>query len=219
MSIEPVLREWTDVLRKLKLTFEFVVCEDGSTDGTSEFLRKIKNRYNMTLDQSVTRRGYGGAVLSGIHRAKYPLILCVDSDGQCDPNDLKKFLASFRKNNVLIGWRTQRSDASQRILFSKCFKLAFTVLFPNTLHDPSAPYVLFEKRTVQKIIPLLRYLSEGFWWGFVGACLKSNIPMVEIPVHHRKRFIGDTQVYKPRKIPGIALRNLIGLLKLRTTQL
>ncbi|HKY73786.1 MAG TPA: glycosyltransferase family 2 protein [Patescibacteria group bacterium] len=214
-SIGHVLHEWSKVLRDLKISYELVVCEDGSTDGTSEFLRIIKKKYRLTLNQSTARRGYGGAVLSGIKTAKHPLILCVDSDGQCDPKDVEKFLKMFKKGTVLIGWRTHRQDSHKRILFSRGFKYVFSILFPNLLHDPSAPFVLFEKHTTKKLSHLLGFLKEGFWWGFVGACLRTGIPVIELPIHHRKRLVGNTQVYRPGKIPGIAMRNLFGLLKLR----
>lgn len=214
-SIESVFREWQLVLKQINIPFELVICEDGSTDGTSEFLHKIKKKYNLTLDQNSIRRGYGSAVLSGIQTAKYPFILCVDSDGQCDPSDLPSFLKSFRKNEVKIGWRTMRKDASQRLLFSKAFKIIFSILFPNSLHDPSAPFVLFEKKTVNRIIPFLGYLHEGFWWGFVGACLKTNTLITEFPISHRRRLVGETQIYHPKKILSIALRNIMGLCFLR----
>jgi len=58
-------------------------------------------------------------------------------------------------------------------------------------------------------------MNEGFWWGFVGACWKLKIPIEEIPLRHRERFAGDTRIYKLVMMPGIILRNGIGLLKLR----
>ena len=91
-SIEKVLIEWKETLKNYDLIYELVVCEDGSTDGTSELLKRISSKYKLTLNQSNKRRGYGGAVIAGIIDAKYNNILCVDSDGQCDPKDIGKFI-------------------------------------------------------------------------------------------------------------------------------
>ena len=57
-------------------------------------------------------------------------------------------------------------------------------------------------------------MREGFWWGFCAACGKKNLSISEIPIRHRRRLKGDTQVYKLKEIPRIAVQNFIGLLKL-----
>jgi hypothetical protein len=58
-------------------------------------------------------------------------------------------------------------------------------------------------------------MTEGFWWGFVGACWKQTIPIKEFQIHHRERIAGNSQVFKVAKMPGIILRNGVGLFKLR----
>jgi dolichol-phosphate mannosyltransferase len=214
-SIELVLQEWQSELTRLKVSYRFVVCEDGSRDGTSKFLREIKRKYRLTLDQKRTRRGYGGAVIDGISLAKSKYILCIDSDGQCDPKDFAKFWQRRHKADVLIGWRKDRSDALQRKLFSQLFKSVFMFLFPTTIHDPSAPFVLFEKSKITPYLHYLKFLSEGFWWGFIGMCVKKNLSISELSMNHRPRLFGDTQVYHIKKIPSIARRNLLGLVQLR----
>lgn len=214
-TIEPVLKEWGRELGKIGISHEFVVCEDGSTDGTGEFLRKIKKKYKLSLNQKEGRRGYGGAVIDGIKTAKSPYILSIDSDGQCDPKDFKKFWDSREKADIIIGWRTDRADAMQRKLFSFMFKTVFKSLFPTAIHDPSAPFVLYKKKTVLPYLNYYRYLKEGFWWGFVGTAVKKKLTLHELPMNHKKRLNGETVVYKTEKIPSIAFRNLVGLFKLK----
>ncbi|HUQ85577.1 MAG TPA: glycosyltransferase family 2 protein [Candidatus Limnocylindrales bacterium] len=217
-TIETVLKEWQQMLKQQKLSFSFVICEDGSTDGTKELLKKLGKKFPIILSQKQKRRGYGGAVIDGIVAAKSEYILCIDSDGQCDPKDFTKFWDKKHKAPILIGHRTNRADPLQRKLFSKAFKQLFTFLFPNNIHDPSAPFVLFKKATVHPHIPYLRFLKEGFWWGFIGMCVKKNIAVHELPINHRERLNGSTQVYKSNKIFDIALRNILGLYKLRRAQ-
>lgn len=214
-TIETVLKEWKDMLDKSDIAYDLVVCEDGSKDGTTELLQQIQHNYNLVLNQKKTRRGYGGAVIDGIQESNSHYCLCVDSDGQCDPNDFMAFWEKKENADVLIGWRQERADTVQRKLFSGCFKLFFTLLFGSSVHDPSAPYVLFKKRNILPLIPYLRFLREGFWWGFIAACKKKNLTLSELPMHHRKRLKGDTQVYKPKEIPRIAFTNILGLIKLR----
>lgn len=214
-SIEDVLEEWTIVFEKLHVTFSFIICEDGSTDGTKELLLKLQKIYPLTLNQKRHRRGYGQAVIDGISQSTADHILCVDADGQCDPNDFSKFWLHRYPRGVLIGLRTHRADKWYRKFYSKTFKLLFSILFPADIHDPSAPFVLFKKSILIPHIRYLAYLKEGFWWGFIGTCIKKGIPLKEIPINHRENKKRSTQVYVFTKIPSIALNNCVGLLRLR----
>lgn len=217
-SIEPVIKEWNTALKKYKINFECIVCEDGSTDGTSEFLRKIKNKYNLVLNQSKTRRGYGGAVIDGILTANNNFILSIDSDGQCNADDFMNFWKNRNKADVIIGWRKKRADTMQRKIYSFMFGIVFKLLFINNIHDPSAPFVLYKKKTITRYLKYLKFLKEGFWWGFVGMCVKKNLSLYEVPIDHRIRLNGDTVVYKTTKIPSIAISNIFGLFKLKLSK-
>ncbi len=214
-SIKKVLNEWEKVLKKTKISHNFIICEDGSTDGTKELLSKIKNQYPIILSQKPYRRGYGPAVIDGIKLSNSEYVLCIDSDGQCDAKDVIKFWKKRDKNKVLIGWRVNRSDSRSRILYSKSFFLLLKLLFKCTIHDPSAPFVLFKKTKILPHLKLLNRMREGFWWGFVATCIKRNIELNEIQINHRNRIDGQTQVYHFKKIPSIALSNGVGLLKIK----
>jgi len=214
-SIEKVIQEWIFKLNKLGVNYQIILCEDGSTDGTSQIVKNLKDIYGLTLNQKANRRGYGKALIDGIKAAKFDNILCADSDGQCDPNDLRKFLEAFGTAEVLIGQRVRRADAISRIIYSTVFGMLFYKLFPIEIHDPSAPFTLFSRKRFLKLSHYLLYLEEGFWWGFVATCVKKNVSIKEIQINHRKRFDGDTQVYKPSKIFKVALRNVIGLFRLK----
>lgn len=214
-SIEIVFKEWKYELDKQNIKYSFVVCEDGSVDGTKELLVRLQKKYPLVLNQKQKRRGYGGAVIDGITSSNSEYILCVDSDGQCNPKDFNAFWKNKDRAHVLIGWRKKRADPLQRKIFSLFFKIIFVSLFPAPIHDPSAPYVLFKKQTIIPHISYLRYLREGFWWGFIGMCIKKNLSVYEIPIKHRKRIKGETKVYKIEKIFEIFIRNFLGLLKLK----
>ena len=53
-------------------------------------------------------------------------------------------------------------------------------------------------------------MREGFWWGFVAVSKKMDIKFNEVKIQHFKRSEGDAG-YKLNQMPGIILRNTIGL--------
>jgi glycosyltransferase involved in cell wall biosynthesis len=214
-SITTVIDEWCSELNKYHISYKLIICEDGSTDGTKELLVKLKLIYPILLNQCENRRGYAGAVISGIQSSNSSYVLCIDSDGQCDPKDFIHFWNNRDSADILIGWRQKRADTTQRKLFSFCFKSLFGLLFPNKIHDPSAPYVLFRKKVIIIYIQLLILLKEGFWWGFIACALKYHKTICELPIHHKVRMNGATNVYLLNKIPSIAVRNIIGLFRIK----
>jgi glycosyltransferase involved in cell wall biosynthesis len=214
-SLEHVIYSWNEYLNKKKILHEFIICEDGSTDGTKELINFLKNKYPI-LDQSVkNRRGYGRGVIAGIIASKYDFILCIDSDGQCMPDSFLEFYNNRYFADILIGNRNPRNDPTIRIIYSKLFKIIHDYLFNTKIKDPSCPYVLSKKNVYLKLLDKLEYLREGFWWGFVGAAKMSGFKFNQIDIIHYKRYDGSTVVYKLNRMPMIILRNIIGLIKLK----
>ena len=218
-TIKKTLLEWKNTLDKLSINYEMIIAEDGSTDSTRVVLTKLIKKYkkNFISNINANKRGYAGAIRSSIKIAKGKYILSVDSDGQCDPKDFKKFWIKRAnlKNSVLIGHRYKRNDTIQRLVMSKFFLIFHRILFFSNIKDPSCPYIMCEGGLLKKINPFLRFMVEGFWWGFIAICLKKKINIYQIKINHKQRISGDTNVFHLKKIPSIALRNIIGLIKIR----
>ena len=218
-SIISVLNEWIIELDKLKINYCLVISEDGSNDKTKSVLSEfiLNNKKRVIDNMAEEKRGYTGATISGIKIADAKYILCVDSDGQCDPSDFIKFWNKRFEisDSVMIGNRKNRKDNNLRLLCSKFYGIFHYLMFPNKIKDPSCPYVLFEKRLIEKIDVYLNYVEEAFWWLFVAACIKKKIKIYQTDINHRERFHGITQVYKLHKFPIIFIKNCLGLLKLR----
>lgn len=214
-SIATILKEWNNELDRHKITYGFLICEDGSTDGTKEFLKTLKNTYPLTLLSHKARLGYGGAIVNGIRSAQSRYILCVDSDGQYDPRDFSIFWVNRDRADVIFGRRVKRSDPFHRIIFSTLFRIVFSLLFASPVRDPSNPFTLFKKETILPYLTYLSYLSEGFWWGFIGMCVKKKLSIFELPIRHKKRIQGSTSIFHLRNLLPIALKNFIGLVRLK----
>jgi glycosyltransferase involved in cell wall biosynthesis len=215
-SLEQVLSEWHSSMASIdSLDHVFIICEDGSTDGTKDLIAALVHKFPIVNNSVESRRGYGQAVRDGIALAKTDFILCIDSDGQIGPERVADVWEVRSQDRFFIGRRLPRQDPFFRRVYSGLFRNYHWLMFPNNLHDPSCPFVFGSSKLFKETSPLLVFVKEGFWWGFVGACVKLNIPIEEIAIHHRRRVAGTTQVYKLNKMPGIIMRNCFGLLKLR----
>lgn len=211
-SIGTVLKEWIDELSPY-LRLEFIITEDGSKDGTKQILADLAKRHPMILDMTDKRRGYTGAMIAGMRLSTAPYVLAVDADGQFDPRDFRKFWEQREQSPFLIGWRTRRNDVLARRIMSKSFKTLHGLLFRQGLHDASCGYVLMRRSALEKLLPELGLVPEGFWLEVTARAGRRGIPITEVPINHRSRTAGTTVVYKPARVPGIAWRNATGLLR------
>ena len=90
---ESIARTVVEIYEELKpfVRVRFILCEDGSKDNTKQVLRAIANEVPAKLFLSEGRKGYSRAVRDGMMELEAPYLLCLDSDGQCDPKDFRKF--------------------------------------------------------------------------------------------------------------------------------
>ena len=75
-SLAACIREVKDALVKSGVTWEIIVSDNGSTDGSVETAHGLGVRVVNTSE-----RGYGNAVSSGIHAAFSPYVVFADADG------------------------------------------------------------------------------------------------------------------------------------------
>ena len=213
-SIEATIREIYDEISQ-HVSVGFIVCEDGSRDNTKQILRRLALEIPMRLNLSDERKGYTRAVREGMAMQEAEWLLCLDSDGQCDPRDFAKFWPQRERADVLLGWRVDRQDTFARKAMSRFFYLIYQAAFHTPAHDPSCPYMLCRKAVSHGLADKLREMQQGFWWEFVARVHLGGFRVFEIPVKHRLRAAGVTQVYKVKKMPEIFCRHVIAIFKIR----
>jgi glycosyltransferase involved in cell wall biosynthesis len=212
-TIESTLREiYREVCHDLRV--RFIICEDGSKDNSKDVLRRLREEIPMNLILSDDRKGYSRAVRDGMEALEAHYLVCMDSDGQCDPKDFQRFWDLRGTSDVVVGWRRPRADPLLRRALSRFFRFFFRLLYRVPIHDPSCPYILVRKDVVKRLVNQLGAMQQGFWWEFVARLYRMGCSIREVEVHHRVRAGGTTQVYDFRKMPGIFLRHLLALFRI-----
>lgn len=216
-AIVLTVRDIARVIGRLT-SYRIVVAADVSADNTVGLLQQLAGEFPLALDTSIKRRGYSAAIRSALHQSQAPYIMCVDSDGQYDPADMEALWQRRDEADIVCGWRVRRADTTTRRLGSAMFGVLFRTLFPVPLHDPSSAMVLFKRELAIELLPQLGKLPEGFWWEFNAAAHRRGKSFIELPVSHRQRAGGSTQLFSPMRLPGVVWRQGLGLMRMAASR-
>jgi dolichol-phosphate mannosyltransferase len=205
------------ISEEFKFEYEIFVSEDGSSDNTREEVLKIarSSKIKIQLSPEIGRLGYSSAILRAINLVNSEILLFMDSDGQYEPSEIPNLLTNLELGRIVVGYRNPRVDSKLRIVYSKAFKVVFFILFRLKLKDPSSPFIAAYKSDIGFLDKVQFHLAYGFWWEFQARINRKNIKITEVPVVHRNRIEGETQVYTLKKLPRIVTTHLIGLFQLK----
>jgi undecaprenyl-phosphate 4-deoxy-4-formamido-L-arabinose transferase len=204
-TVEDVVRQAIAVLETDARTFEVVVIDDGSTDGTWAAVERLN-----AADQRVRgvrfKRNFGQhpAMHAGLVRARGDIVVTMDGDLQNQPADLPKLIAAVADGaDVASGRRRGREDSWGRTLPSKIIN---GMLRRFTAADISDFGCAFNAYSREAIIPVLGVIGkQKFTKALV---LAAGAQVVEVDLDHRARQ--DRSRYSPLRLTRLALHVLAG---------
>jgi len=195
----PVYNEIERIERALDATlavnlpcpFELVIVDDGSTDGTVEYLRNRGFPDNVRVIFHERNQGKGAAVRTALTDARLRFSAIFDADLEYDPDDLVLLLEPLRGGkdvSVVYGVRTFDGYTSHSFLFvmgNKGVTLAANVLFNVYIHD----LMTCHKAMYTELFRSLPLRTNGFSIEpeITARLLRRGERIYEVPVHYRAR--------------------------------
>lgn len=158
-SILETFTEWEQELNKQIFfsSFTFLLINDGSTDKTLLIINKIKDSNEFVEVINKKNSGHGQSCLVGYKYAfenKYDYVLQLDSDGQCDPKYLSKFLKKLSYKDVIYGIRYYRKDGLIRFWVSRFLSVVSLFVTGIWSWDPNVPFRLFKVETLENFLEI-----------------------------------------------------------------
>jgi glycosyltransferase involved in cell wall biosynthesis len=186
-SLPLLLEAIASTLSSSQVNYEIICVDDGSTDGSGDFLKK-EAQIRTDLKAVILRRNYGqtAAMAAGFYYAIGKAIVTLDADLQNDPADIPMLLAKLDEGYDLVsGWRQNRQDgAVNRLLPSKIANWLIRRTTSVNIHDYGCSLKAYRAELLadmnlygelHRFLPALAYIE--------GARI------TEVPVrHHARRF-------------------------------
>lgn len=190
-NIERTVNQAIDVLDRLKLQYEIIIVNDGSTDKTGQIAESLAQKNSkIKVIGHPQNLGYGEALKSGFYNAKYDTIVYTDGDGQFDFSEVEKFLDKIEDYDLIIGYRIKRQDPFFRLLFGKGWRLSLLTFFGLTLKDVDCGFKMIKKEVLEKIPRLESQRGAMINAELVIKAKKNGFKVTEIGVNHYPRISG-----------------------------
>ncbi|MDJ0795364.1 MAG: glycosyltransferase family 2 protein [Calothrix sp. MO_167.B12] len=186
-SLPHLLSAIASTLQASQLSYEIICVDDGSVDGSVQFLKE-QGRIRGDVKAVILRRNYGqtAAMAAGFNYAIGRAIVTLDADLQNDPSDIPMMLAKLDEGYDLVsGWREKRQDkALTRLLPSKIANWLIRRITGVKIHDYGCSLKAYSTDLVRdmnlygelhRFLPVLAYI-EG-----------ARIAEVKVK-HHSRRF-------------------------------
>jgi dolichol-phosphate mannosyltransferase len=207
-NLAPMVERAYEVLPQLVESFEVILVDDGSTDGTREVALDLLEAHYPEVRLAVheQNRGYGAAIRTGFAHASAPLVFYTDADQQFDLGDLEHFLPLMGEWDLIVGFRVYRYDTVMRSILSWVYNRIVRILFRVRVRDVDCSFKLFRREVLDKIT----IESDDFFVDaeLVAKARKWNFRLLEKGVRHYPRTAGETTVrasHIPETLRRIAL--------------
>ncbi len=182
-SVNEVVRR----MDAIKLPYELIIAEDGSTDGTYELAKKIADRNRkIKVLHSEKKLGRGLALKRSFSAAKGDVLCYIDADMATDPSCIKELVGYGKGNDVAIGSRHIKGAVVERpfirIAVSRFYYWALRIALDCDIYDFQCGFKSFSRRYFENEI---MHIKETGWpWDTIAIinALKKGYSVKEFPV-------------------------------------
>lgn len=210
-SLPPLFAELRDALASTGRTWELIVVDDGSTDGSRELIEREAERDDRVRAFVLERNaGQSAALAAGLGRVRGDIVVTLDADLQNDPADLPKLLAALANADVVSGVRAKRQDTWVRLVSSRIANAVRRGVLKDPVTDIGCSFKAY-RREVLEGLPMF----VGVHRFLPALCVFRGARFAEVPLHHRARAHGVSKYGVGNRLwRGIA--DLVGVQWLKT---
>ncbi len=201
-SLEELTSSVSFIINNLKLEFEIILIDDGSTDNSWKIISKIcSSNKNIKAIRFLKNFGKSQALSAGFKACNGDVVITMDADLQDDPNEIPQLYKKISEENfdLVSGWKKVRYDS---IIFknfpSKIFNWAARTTSGIKLNDFNCGIKAYKKEVIKQV------KLTGGMHRYIPVLAKNagyNRITEKIVIHHPRKH-GETKYGIDRFIKG-----------------
>jgi len=175
-------------------TFEILVVNDGSRDGTADVVRAFAAGHpGVRLLENDRNRGKGFTVRHGALAARFDYVLFTDADNSTPIEELEKLAAIATPRSLVIasrGLADSRLEVPQpwyRLVMGHAFRRIVQGLVVPGIQDTQCGFKLFGREVAQAVFTDLQVEGFAFDVEAIARSMRLGFDVFEVPV----RWIDD----------------------------
>ena len=188
LRIEKCVKEVERAVSSFSGSYEIIVTEDGSTDGTERVVASLsQSNPQLCLRHSPVRLGKGKAIKRALASAKGDVIVFMDVDLATSLDYLPQIVKlAQRHRGMAIGSRHVKGSKVQRrvsrTLSSLTYNLFVRMLFLDGVHDHQCGFKAMSREVAAVLLD--KTMSDGFFFDteMILWCKKLGFPVTEVGV-------------------------------------
>lgn len=209
-GLPDVVAELERVLQATALSYEVVLVDDGSKDGSGDWIREASlTRSGIVGVHLAKQSGQSAALVAGFRIARGEIVITLDADGQNDPADIPLLLERLRDADVVSGIRRKRQDSWLRRRSSRIANGVRRRVLGDSITDIGCSLKAYRRAALEGL-PVFQNVHR-----FLPAlCQFRGARVVEVLVNHRPRVRGVSKYGVGNRL-WRGIHDLIGVLWLR----
>jgi glycosyltransferase involved in cell wall biosynthesis len=185
-TIRPVL----DRVRASPFDKEIILVDDGSTDGSREFLASLDDPAIVVVLQE-RNQGKGAALRAGFDRASGDIVVIQDADLEYDPVDYPRLLGPILEDKADVVFGSRFGGEAHRVLLfwhyvGNRFLTTLSNMFTNlNLSDMETGYKVFRRSILERL--RLKANRFGFEPEFTAKIARLGYRVYEVSISYHGR--------------------------------
>ena len=206
-NVGPLAREIAAALRAEP--HEIIFVDDGSTDATAAELRALKTEIPaLRVLRHARNLGQSRGIRSGVKAARGEVIVTLDGDGQNDPADIPKLLATLGAEphvGMVSGVRVKRKDTASRRVASKAGNGLRNLMLGDGAADTGCGLKAF-RRDAFLDLPYFDHIHRYL----IALVQREGWKVAFVPVNHRPRLTGTSKYTNLGRLL-VSIQDLLGV--------
>ncbi len=188
-NLPPLWAELEAALARLGAKAEVAFVDDGSTDGSADFVRGLARAdERVRLVRLRANAGLTAALMAGFAAARGEIVVTMDSDLQFHAGDIPMLVGFMDRFDAALGVRARRDDPWLKRLSSRIANRIRTSVLQDEVRDSACTLRAMHRACIKAIAPY-----HGMH-RFVPTLLKqAGFHVVEVEVRHRARRYGESK--------------------------